>query len=102
MMQAIQQIQQVTGTAKPQISPEKLEKINKTAQEFEAVFLNEMLKPMFEGAKSEDSAFGGSREEGIFQSLMVDEMSKSVAQGGGIGIAKHIRDQLIKLQEVPK
>lgn len=75
------------------------QRIHKAAMEFEAVFLNEMLKPMFEGTSSEDTAFGGSREETIFQSMMVDKISSGLSQSGGIGIAKHIEKELLRLQE---
>jgi Rod binding domain-containing protein len=96
-MQTIATLPQV-----PQFQPTdaQKEKIHKAAMDFEAVFLNEMLKPMFEGVNSEDSAFGGSREEGMFQSMMIDEASKGVAKAGGIGIAKHIEKELLKLQEI--
>lgn len=85
--------------AKKTVTPEQKAIIHKKAMEFEAVFLNEMLKPMFEGTNSEDAAFGGSREESIYQSMMIDKVSTSLSQAGGIGIAKHIEKELLRLQE---
>lgn len=102
-MQAIQQdILNVQGAAKPQKAPltdAQKAQIHKSAIEFESVFLNEMLKPMFEGINSDDAAFGGSREENIYQSMMVEKVSGGISQAGGIGIAKHIEAELLRLQE---
>lgn len=85
---------------KKELTQIQKDKIHKTAQDFEAVFLNEMLKPMFAGINSEDSAFGGSREEATYQSMMVEQLGKSVASRGGIGIADHVEKEMLKMQEV--
>ena len=74
-------------------------KINEAAQEFEAVFLNEMLKPMFENLKP-DPMFGGGKGEEIFQGFMVTEYGKQMAARGGIGIAQYVKAELIKIQEM--
>ena len=38
----------------------------------------------------------------IWKSLMVDEVGKSMAKNGGIGIADMIQRDLLKIQEVQK
>jgi len=91
--------QLVNQPAKAAITDMQRAKIRDAAIDFEAVFLNEMLKPMFEGMGVEDPAFGGSREEAIFNSMMVDEVSKKLSTTGGIGIAEHVEKELLKLQE---
>ena len=102
-MQALQlPATDIASAVKPPKNPitdEQKAKIHEAAIDFEAVFLNEMLKPMFEDVNSEDAAFGGSREEGIYQSMMIDKVSGSLAKSGGIGIAKHIEKELLRLQE---
>ncbi len=102
-MQSVQiPVSDIAAAAAPQkkpVTPEQMAIIQQKAKEFEAVFLNEMLKPMFEGIGAEDAAFGGSREEGIYQSLMIDKVSTGLANAGGIGIAKHIEKELLRLQE---
>lgn len=72
--------------------------IESAAQEFEAVFLAEMLKPMFEGTELEEP-FGGGKGEEIFQSFLLQEYGKIVAQTGGVGIADQVRQELINIQE---
>ncbi|MCW8916154.1 MAG: rod-binding protein [Magnetovibrio sp.] len=76
-----------------------LNKLRDTAQDFEAVFLSQMLKPMFEGLET-DGMFGGGQAEEMWRSLMVDEYGKSIAKSGGIGIADAVMSEMIKMQEV--
>jgi len=73
--------------------------VRKTAEDFEAVFLAQMFKPMFEGIES-DGPFGGGQAENMWRSLMVEEYGKSVARAGGIGIADAVMKEMLKLQEV--
>ena len=88
------------GTALPNISKTAdLEKMRQTAQDFEAVFLSQMLKPMFQNLSAE-APFGGGAAEEMWQSLMVDEYGKSIAKSGGIGIADAVMSEMLKLQEV--
>lgn len=75
-----------------------LSKVEEAAQEFEAVFLSEMLKPMFEGIETEPP-FGGGKGEEVFRSLMIQEYGKIIAQSGGLGFADQVREEMIRLQE---
>lgn len=75
-----------------------LEKMRETAQDFEAVFLSQMMKPMFEGIQT-DGMFGGGQAEQMYRDLMVDEYGKSVSKAGGIGIADAVMREMIKMQE---
>lgn len=75
-----------------------IEKIRETAQDFEAVFLSQMMKPMFEGLSAE-APFGGGPGEDMWRSLMVDEYGKSVAKSGGIGIADAVMGEMLRMQE---
>lgn len=74
------------------------EKARKAAEDFEAVFISEMLKPMFEGL-STDGMFGGGPAEGIWRSMMIQEVGKSIAQKGGLGLANHIQAEMLRMQE---
>jgi len=70
---------------------------DKAAQEFEAVFVNEMLSTMFEGVKT-DGPFGGGPAESIFRSLMLDQYSKTIAEQGGFGLADQVKRELLRAQ----
>ena len=86
------------GTTKAAKGSIDLQKAEEAAQEFEAVFLAEMLKPMFEGIKH-DGMFGGGKGEEIFHGMMVQEYGKMFAQTGGIGIADEVKATMIRMQQ---
>jgi len=77
--------------------PQNIEAIKESAQEFEAVFLSQMVKTMFEGINV-DPLFGGGKGEDMFQSLLIQEYGKEMASAGGIGIADHVARQLVEIQ----
>lgn len=68
------------------------------AKDFEAVFITEMMKPMFAGIKT-DSKFGGGKGEEIFRGIMLQEYGKMISETGQIGIADSIKAELIQMQE---
>jgi Rod binding domain-containing protein len=70
----------------------------KAAEEFEAVFLSEMLTPVFDKLDV-DPLFGGGNGEQMYRSMMVQEYGKQLAKNGGVGI----QDVIVKqLQEYAK
>ncbi len=71
----------------------------RAAEEFEALFLSQMLEPMFEGLQTE-GPFGGGAGEQIYRSLMVQEYGKAIAASGGVGIADAVQREILKLQEI--
>jgi len=88
------------STALPSVSKNAdLTKIRETAEDFEAVFLSQMMKPMFEGIRASEP-FGGGQAEDMWQSLMVDEYGKAIAKSGGIGIADAVMAEMLRAQEV--
>lgn len=80
------------------VKTKNMERINEAAQEFEAIFIAEMMKPMFQGISTE-APFGGGRGEEIFRGQMLQEYGKIVAKTGGIGVAEQVRAEMIRLQE---
>ncbi|MBY0356050.1 MAG: rod-binding protein [Rickettsiales bacterium] len=74
--------------------------LEKTAQEFEATFLSQMMEHMFEGVKTNPLTGGGEAED-IYQSMMIDEYGKLIARAGGVGIANHVIQQYEKQQPKP-
>lgn len=69
------------------------------AQEFEAMYIAEMMKPMFEGLQV-DPMFGGGKGEEVFRGMLLQEYGKVMTQSGGIGIADAVKRQMIEMQEV--
>jgi len=74
------------------------EELRKTAEDFEAVFLSQMLQPMFNTIPTE-SFMGGGQAESIYRDMMVQEMGKSIAKNGGVGIADTVFREMLKMQE---
>jgi peptidoglycan hydrolase FlgJ len=68
------------------------------AQNFEAVFLNSMFAQMQTGIEGE-GPFGGSGAEGVWRSFLTDAYAKSFSKAGGIGIASHVYQSLMAMQE---
>ena len=75
------------------------QEINQVADEFEALFISQMLENMFNTVPVSEELGGGFGEE-MFRSLMVDEYGKILAKTGGIGLSDHVKREMLKTQEV--
>ena len=69
------------------------------ALEFEAVFLAQMMGPMFQGLSTQ-GPFGGGHAEEVYRSLLIDEYGKLIAKTGGVGIADQVMAEILKTQEI--
>lgn len=76
------------------------DRMRETAEEFEASFIAQMLRPMFEGLSTE-APFGGGEAESTWRSFLIDEMAKQTVRSGGIGLADQVMATMIKMQEAP-
>lgn len=94
--QALSAAQQ--GKVKQPAKTADIEKAREAAVEFEAVFLAQMLQPMFEGIES-NGLFGGGHAESMHRSMLVEEYGKSLAEAGGIGLADEVLAEMLKMQE---
>ena len=61
------------------------------------MFLNTMFQQMFTGVDG-DGPFGGSGALKIWRSFMTDQYAKTFAKAGGIGLAGHVYNELLKQQ----
>ena len=89
-------MQAATATATK--NSKMLEDIATTAQDFEAVFVAEMMKPMFEGISTE-APFGGGKGEEVFRGMLIQEYGKEIARTETIGLSSHIKQEMIRMQE---
>ena len=99
----MQASEKITADAKKNVidvpvDDRQMKKIQDAADEFEAVFVSEMIKPMFEGISTE-APFGGGKGEEIFRGMMIQEYGKILAKTGGLGLSPQIAEQMIKMQE---
>ena len=74
-------------------------RLTKAAEDFTAVTLGEMLKPMFEGTDNSNDLMGGKQGEAAWRPMMIDEIAKSMAHQGGLGLAEPITRAMLAMQE---
>lgn len=68
----------------------------KTARDFEAVFIGQMTQLMFESV--EQGEFSGGHGEQMFRGVLAEKLGGAIAERGGIGLAPKVLEQIIKLQ----
>jgi flagellar protein FlgJ len=90
----INHMKSLTGSSKGASA----EKISETAQDFEAQFLSQMMENMFSTVGT-NPEFGGGDAEEVYRSLLVNEYGKLLSRAGGIGIADHVKGELLRMQE---
>lgn len=73
--------------------------IDAAAQDFEALFIAEMMKPIFDGIEV-DPLFGGGKGEEVFRAQLLEEYGRTIASTGQLGIAPLVKAQLLEMQEV--
>jgi flagellar protein FlgJ len=71
-------------------------KLARSAHEFEASLMSELLKPMQEsdGVTGEDSDGGGAGSGGALAGFASESLARAISQKGGFGIADRILHQL--------
>ena len=74
-------------------------RIQKSAQDFEAMALGQMLAPMFETVDASKGPFGGGSGEEAWKPMMVSELGKQMAKSGGLGLARPVMEQMLRMQE---
>jgi len=76
-----------------------IQQAREVAEEFEAVFIGQMLQPLFQNLGAE-KPFGGGSSESMWRSMQVDEYGKAITKAGGIGISDSIFREILKMQEL--
>jgi Rod binding domain-containing protein len=84
--------------ATPNVVTKNAEQAREAANEFEAMFVKQMVEQMWSGIET-DGPFGGGNAEKIFRSMLNDEYSGEIVNGGGIGISDNIYGEILKMQE---
>jgi flagellar protein FlgJ len=82
---------------RPDVDPRQAE-MRRAAEEFEAIFLAQMMAPMFDGLDTDGLGGGGMGEE-IFRPMLIERYAEALSQAGGVGIADSIVRELMRLQE---
>lgn len=69
-----------------------------TAQDFEAVFLAQMLNSLTRDLDP-GGPLGGGRGD-PFRSMLTDEIAKLIRRAGGVGVGDAVLQEMLKMQEV--
>ena len=72
--------------------------IRKTSEQFEAYFIQQMMKTMRESIEKSDLVEGGNMD--TYQDLMDKEMSLEMVKRGGLGVANMMEKQMLRAQEL--
>ncbi|MFN3834569.1 MAG: rod-binding protein [Glycocaulis sp.] len=74
------------------------EQARRVAEEFEAVFLAQLIEQMM-GESTQSEMFGGGPGESAFRGMLNEEYAKVMARAGGIGLADDLTREIMRLQE---
>ncbi len=74
------------------------EKLKKACTEFEALFVQEILKFMRQTIPQSGLAGSGAGKE-VYQSLLDQELSKNLAKKGGLRIGEMVYKQMLRKEE---
>jgi len=75
--------------------------VRAAAEDFESVFLNNMLQTMFTGLEN-GGTWGSGEGAEAWQGLMINEYAQSITKAGGIGLADAVERELLALQEASR
>jgi Rod binding domain-containing protein len=70
----------------------------RAAQDFEAVLLGQLSSMMLQTTPTDEN-FGGGHGEDLWRGMMAEQLGREMAKSGGIGLATHVYDQMIRMQE---
>jgi len=85
----------------PGLSSKDVAQVRHAAQEFEAIVLGQMLKTMRQAGAQGPLPLTGTSQK-VYRELLDDELAKSVARSGGVGIADVLVRDLLRLGPGPK
>ena len=69
----------------------------KSAKEFEAMVIAQLMAPIFDTVKQPGLMSGGPGED-VFGAMLQEHYASAIAERGGFGIADQVKDALIALQ----
>jgi Rod binding domain-containing protein len=64
--------------------------------------IGQLLQPMFSTVDSAHSLFGGGAAEDTWKPMLVNEIAKKIAANGGLGLARPVMAEMLRMQEARK
>ena len=81
------------------LPPAQVARIAKAARDFEAMALGQMLQPLFETVDLAKNPLGGGAAEAAWKPMLVNEIAQHLAKHGGLGLARPVFAQMLRMQE---
>lgn len=75
------------------------QKTKKTADDFETMFLENMMSQIFPQENGEGPVGDNGTGSQVYRGMLVNEYAKTVAKSGGIGISDTIYRHMLQMQE---
>ncbi len=72
-----------------------LEELKKATEEFEAIFINSMLKAM-RNTIIESNLFPEQAGKDVYRAMMDEYLAKEISRSGGVGISRMLFEELSK------
>lgn len=82
-----------TGKSGPSV-----DKVRESAEEFEAVFLSQILATMTQELGGAGSVAGDGGD--VYKDMFNQEVAKMISRSGGIGVADIVLQEMLKTQEI--
>ena len=79
-------------------STQNREQLEKAAEEFEAVFLAQVMNGLTAGLEGEGSL--ANAESDPFAGMLQQEYAKLISKSGGVGVGDAVLKEMLKLQEI--
>jgi peptidoglycan hydrolase FlgJ len=86
-----------SGARPTQQQQQAPDEVRRVAEEFEAIFIAQMLAPMFDGIKTDGLGGGGMGEE-MFRPLLIERYAEALSKAGGVGIADSVVREMLRMQ----
>jgi flagellar protein FlgJ len=74
-------------------------RLRETAQEFEAVFLAQVLQTLTTGIGGPGALGDGDND--AWSAMLQEEYGRLISRSGGVGVADALLREMLKIQEVP-
>ena len=87
------------GPDATQLAQPGVAKLWKTAKDFEAMALGQMLQPIFNTVDTAHGILGGGAGETAWRPMLTQELAKQIATHGGLGLAVPVFHQMLQMQE---
>jgi len=89
----------ISGAASPVPEPPDTKRLRQVAQDFEAMILSHMLSTM---RRAGGQGSPGGRGQHVYQEMLDDELGRSLARSGGLGLADVLVRDLVRQTATPK